>query len=236
MSIISTVLFFSYIKIILITFYIYIVPIRFIFIWIQIENCIHMYYYVYIEILFNFIKSILLGGYVMSSHVYQESSFRTRDFVICGILMALTTVMTMIVQIPVVGAHGYVNMGDTVVLFSGLYLGKKHGGLIGGVGSALADIISGYAVYAPITLITKGAEGYICGLIAEKVSGKKGQVLGAVVGGIIMVSGYFIGEIFLYGIKTSLAAVPANSMQAIFGIVTSLLIYTGVVKSIGKYR
>ncbi|CAK7020546.1 MAG: Thiamine precursor transporter HmpT [Peptostreptococcus russellii] len=172
----------------------------------------------------------------MSSHTYEANKFQTKDFVICGILMALTTIMTMIVQIPVVGAHGYVNMGDTVVLFSGLYLGKKHGGIIGGVGSALADVILGYAIYAPVTLVAKGLEGFLCGLIAEKVSGKKGNVIGTIIGGIVMVSGYFIGEIFMYGIQTSLAAVPANSLQATFGIVTSLLIYTAVKRSLDKSR
>lgn len=170
----------------------------------------------------------------MSSQVYQESKFQTKDFVLCGILMALTTVMTMIVQIPVVGAHGYVNMGDTVVLFSALYLGRKQGAVIGGLGSAMADILSGYAVYAPLTFITKGLEGYICGLIYEKIGGKKGSVIAAVVGGVIMVSGYFIGEIFMYGFKTSLAAVPANSMQAAFGIVTALAIFTGVKRALKR--
>ena len=170
----------------------------------------------------------------MSSQIYEESKFETKDFVICGILMALTTVMTMIVQIPVVGAHGYVNMGDTVVLFSGLYLGKKHGAVIGGVGSALADLISGYGVYAPLTFITKGLEGFVCGLIAEKVAGKKGDTIAAVVGGIIMVSGYFIGEIFMFNLKTSIAAVLANTMQALFGIITALAIFAGVKRALKK--
>lgn len=170
----------------------------------------------------------------MSSQIYEEHKFETKDFVLCGILMALTTVMTMIVQIPVVGAHGYVNMGDTVVLFSGLYLGKKHGALIGGVGSAMADLISGYGVYAPLTFVTKGLEGFICGLIAEKVPGKKGETIAAVVGGIIMVSGYFVGEIFMFNLKTSIAAVPANTMQALFGVVTALAIFAGVKKALKK--
>ncbi len=170
----------------------------------------------------------------MSSQIYEENRFETKDFVLCGILMALTTVMTMIVQIPVVGAHGYVNMGDTVVLFSGLYLGKKHGAIIGGVGSALADLISGYGIYAPLTFVTKGLEGFVCGLIAEKIGGKKGNTIAAIVGGIIMVSGYFIGEIFMFGIKTSMAAVPANTMQATFGVVTALLVFAGVKRSLKK--
>ena len=172
----------------------------------------------------------------MSEQLGKNEGFNTKDIVLCGILMAMTTVMTMIVQIPVIGAHGYVNMGDTVVLFTALYLGKKQGAVVGGVGSALADLISGYGVYAPVTLIAKGLEGFICGLIAEKVSGRKGRIIGTVVGGVIMVSGYFIGEIFMYGLKTSAAAVPANSMQALFGIVTSLIIYVGVSRAMPRKK
>lgn len=170
----------------------------------------------------------------MSGQLGINKGIQTKDIVLCGILMALTTVMTMIVQIPVIGAHGYVNMGDTVVLFTALYLGKKQGALVGGLGSALADLISGYGVYAPVTLIAKGLEGFICGLIAEKVSGRAGRIIGTLVGGVIMVTGYFIGEIFMYGIKTSTAAVAANSMQALFGIITSLVIYTGVSRAMHK--
>lgn len=153
----------------------------------------------------------------MSEQLGSRKGLQTKDIVLCGILMALTTVMTMIVQIPVIGAHGYVNMGDTVVLFTALYLGKKEGAIVGGLGSALADLISGYGVYAPVTLIAKGLEGFVCGLIADKVSGRAGRIIGTLVGGTIMVTGYFIGEIFMYGLKTSAAAMPANSMQAIFG-------------------
>lgn len=61
----------------------------------------------------------------MSEQLGKNEGFNTKDIVLCGILMAMTTVMTMIVQIPVIGAHGYVNMGDTVVLFTALYLGNK---------------------------------------------------------------------------------------------------------------
>ena len=51
-----------------------------------------------------------------------------------------------------------------------------------------------------------------------------------------MVTGYFIGEIFMYGLKTSAAAVPANSMQALFGIVTSLIIYVGVSRAMPRKK
>ncbi|WP_101773302.1 ECF transporter S component [Peptostreptococcus faecalis] len=170
----------------------------------------------------------------MKAQALKTRKIGTKDIVICGILMALTTVMTIVVQIPVVGSHGYVNMGDTVVLFSAMYLGRKNSAIIGGFGSALADILTGYGAFAPLTFITKGLEGFICGLISEKFPTKVGRILSSVIGGAIMVSGYFIGEIFMYGIKSSMAAVPANSIQAIFAIVTSLLIYSSVKKGLGK--
>ena len=44
----------------------------------------------------------------MSGQLGINKGIQTKDIVLCGILMALTTVMTMIVQIPVIGAHGYV--------------------------------------------------------------------------------------------------------------------------------
>lgn len=49
-----------------------------------------------------------------------------------------------------------------------------------------------------------------------------------------MVSGYFIGEIFMFNLKTSIAAVPANTMQALFGVVTALAIFAGVKKALKK--
>ncbi len=39
---------------------------------------------------------------------------------------------------------------------------------MGGLGSALADILLSYTHYAPITFIVKGIEGYIAGTLLEK--------------------------------------------------------------------
>ena len=78
----------------------------------------------------------------MSEQLGSRKGLQTKDIVLCGILMALTTVMTMIVQIPVIGAHGYVNMGDTVVLFTALHLANKEGAIVAVLGSPLEDHIS----------------------------------------------------------------------------------------------
>jgi uncharacterized membrane protein len=81
-----------------------------------------------------------------------------------AILTALTTVLTMVVSIPIPATQGYINLGDAGVLFAGLLLGPL-GGIAGGVGSALADYALGYIHYIPITFFVKGFEGAVTGTI-----------------------------------------------------------------------
>ena len=47
-----------------------------------------------------------------------------------------------------------------------LVFGWRIGGIAGGVGSALADALGGYFIWAPWTLIIKGIEGILVGTIA----------------------------------------------------------------------
>ena len=80
-------------------------------------------------------------------------------------LTVMVMVATLLVRIPVPGG-GYFNLGDVVIIFSGLFGGWKAGLIAGGIGSALADLI-GFPVFAPITLIIKGLEGLVAGLVNQ---------------------------------------------------------------------
>ena len=84
-----------------------------------------------------------------------------------GIFAALTCVITMVIAFPIPATNGFINIGDAIVMITGLLFGPLIGGISGGVGSALADIILGYTIYAPATLIIKGIEGFLVGLIAD---------------------------------------------------------------------
>ena len=72
---------------------------------------------------------------------------KTRKLVYAALFAALTCVMTMIVKIPVPATGGYVNLGDCVVLLAGWVLGPMYGGAAAGLGSMLADLVSGYPLY-----------------------------------------------------------------------------------------
>lgn len=150
----------------------------------------------------------------------------TKKITSLALLMALTVVMTMAIQIPMV--VGYVNLGDMVLLFSAMILGKKAGFLIGGLGSALADILLGYAYYAPITFIVKGLESYICGWIFEKNNHQK-PAQAVIPSGIFMAFGYFIAESFMYTLGAAAASIPFNLAQGLIGALAAVFLE----KSIG---
>ncbi|OLC30014.1 MAG: hypothetical protein AUH31_05285 [Armatimonadetes bacterium 13_1_40CM_64_14] len=150
-----------------------------------------------------------------------------RTLTLLALLIALTTVATMIIQIPIPATQGYINVGDAMVFTSALLFGPLAGLLAGGVGSALADWFSGYLQFAPYTLVIKGLEGLVTGLIAwgllkgrpmRTVGGIASMIAGMVIGGAVMVGGYYIVEQFIMG-KAAAAEVPGNLLQVLAGVV-----------------
>ena len=84
---------------------------------------------------------------------------KTKTLTVSAMLAALACVATLI-NVPSV--DGYKNLGDCIVLLSGCLLGPLYGALAAGMGSALSDIILGYAYYAPATLVIKGVMALMC--------------------------------------------------------------------------
>ena len=70
---------------------------------------------------------------------------------ITAVFMALTCVATMVVQIPI--PLGYAHLGDSVILICAFFFGPVVGALAGGIGSAMADILT--VSYTHLTLPTK---------------------------------------------------------------------------------
>ena len=87
-----------------------------------------------------------------------------RRLVSAALLSALCYAATRIIQIPA-PMGGYVNLGDCIVLLSGWMLGPWWGFLAAGAGSMLADLLSGYAYYAPATFLIKGAMALLAALL-----------------------------------------------------------------------
>jgi uncharacterized membrane protein len=138
-------------------------------------------------------------------------------------MTAFVTVATFLIQIPTPPTHGYINVGDAMIFTTSLTFGSYIGGVAGGLGSALADLSAGYGYFAPFTLLIKGCEGLVSGFISNRKTFSR-DVLAVFIGGVIMVSGYFLAEAFLlgYGIPAALTEVPGNTIQIAVGAIVGI--------------
>jgi len=136
---------------------------------------------------------------------------------VSGIMAALVAVATFIVQIPNPATRGYINFGDIMIFISALTFGPIVGGAAGSVGSAIADVISGYGYFAPFTFLIKGTEGALAGLVSNKKSVSRDS-LAVVVAGAEMITGYFLAEFFPLQLGwAALTEVPGNVSQILIG-------------------
>lgn len=163
-----------------------------------------------------------------------------KQMVYMALMTALVAVATMVISIPVVATGGYVNFGDTLIFVAALIFGPLTGLVAGGLGSAMADILAGYGVWAPFTLIVKGLEGLICGIAFLKLVGagwtRDRAALGAMaLAAVWMIFGYFVSGSILTG-STSVAAVeiPANLVQGGVSVAVAAALVRPLRKIIGK--
>ena len=158
----------------------------------------------------------------------------TKKIVFAALLAALACVATMIIKIPT-PLGGYIHAGDAVVVLAGFLLGPVWGALAAGLGSCLADVISGYVVYAPGTFVIKAVvallAGWIIGTKLIKNEFAKALVAG-IIGGIVMVGGYMLYEAVFMGFGVGAAAnIPMNCIQGAFGAVAGAALYIALSKT-----
>lgn len=156
---------------------------------------------------------------------------KTKKLVFAALMAAVTCIATMVIKIPT-PTHGYVNLGDCMVLLSGWLLGPAYGFLAAGIGSALADMVYGYYIYAPATFIIKGAMALVAYYLCYKLNMNKFAIaLSAICAEALMVAGYLIYELALYG-KGAFLGVLANVGQGLVGAVIGIILISILPQSV----
>jgi len=152
---------------------------------------------------------------------------KTKRIVITALMAAMVCVATMIIKIPS-PMKGYLNIGDCIVLLCGWLLAPGYGFVAAGLGSALADMFSGYITYAPATFLIKGSMALIAfacfKLMNKRIGRLPSQIIGAVLAEIVMVLGYFVFEGFMYGFVPSAVNIPANAVQGAAGLILGIVL------------
>ena len=153
----------------------------------------------------------------------SRRAFDPRTLAVTAVMTAIVFATTMI-QLTLTPDGGYIHLGEAGILFSAFAFGPWVGAVVGGLGTALADLTLGFPQWAVFSLIIHGAQGWVAGWVSERWPGLGGLILAAILGGFIVVLGYLPAGMLLEG-NLALAAVPFNVLQVFIGGVVSISLY-----------
>jgi uncharacterized membrane protein len=141
---------------------------------------------------------------------------KLRLLIFSAFFAAIIFLGTFIIKIPI--PNGYMHFGDGFIYIAAILLPLPYAAASAAVGGLLADLIGGFAAYAPFTALIKLAMALCAGLITKnRTSARYTRLaLACVAAGVINVAGYFATDWVLYGFGAALSAVLLNLAQSGF--------------------
>lgn len=162
-----------------------------------------------------------------------------------ALITALVLICTLILRIPC-GPDCYIHLGDAVIFLGAMMLPRRNACFAAAVGASLADLIGGFAFWAPWTffvklIMTLAFGAFIDHIIKSDRNGKEikktggipnAEYYGLIVSCIIAVFGYFISEVILFGQWIgALACVGFNTIQVVVCAIVAILVSRSLYRS-----
>ena len=160
---------------------------------------------------------------------YSKTSQKTLDLIMTAMLVALVFLSTFFlnIKLPISANGGLVHLGTAMLFIASILFGPKKGALAGAIGMGLFDLVGGWLLWAPITIVSRGLQGFIVGKIAWS-KGRKGSSLALNVTATIvsipfMIAIYYFGEGILYGNWIApLTSIPGDLLQNALGMIIAI--------------
>ena len=152
-----------------------------------------------------------------------------KTLIYTALFTALCCIATMLIQIPLAATNGYIHLGDAFVILSGIILGRKYGGFAAGVGSAFADLFTGYAYFAPVTFVIKFLVAFASAVIFKTMTSKNvNKIFSVILCGVsatILVTGLYFVYCYITVGPAALLSVPGNIVQGLSGLIISAILF-----------
>ncbi len=158
-----------------------------------------------------------------------HTSSKTYNLILTSMLIALVFVSTMLlnIKLPISANGGLIHLGTAMLFIASILFGPKKGAIAGAVGMGLFDLVAGWTLWAPITFLTRGLQGYLIGKIAWS-KGRNGNnfafnLIAIIVSTPPMLAGYYIGEAIIF--KSWIipaASIPGDLVQTIIGVLVAI--------------
>jgi uncharacterized membrane protein len=144
---------------------------------------------------------------------------KLRTIALMAVLTAGSAILTIYFMVPY--SIGYFNLGDVLVMSFGVLFSPSLA-LLAGIGPMIGDYALGFGVFAPFTLVIKGLEAVLVGLLYRAFP-KKLKIMAFLAGGLFMALSYGFAYAFIYGSFGSFFTyIVPDSIQ---GVVSGILAF-----------
>jgi uncharacterized membrane protein len=173
---------------------------------------------------------------------YSSSRTKTFNLILTSMLIALVFVATLLlnIKLPITANGGLVHLGTAMLFIASILFGPKKAAIAGAVGMGLFDLVAGWTLWAPFTIVARGLQGYIVGKIAWSNGRNGSSIVFNIVATIssipVMLAVYYLCEGILYNNWIApMASIPGNIVQNVVGILVAIPV-TIALKKISYFK
>ena len=138
---------------------------------------------------------------------------KTRALCTAAIFTALVFVVTAYLHIPT--NNGYIHVGDGLIYLAACILPWPYAMAVGACGALLADCMTGFAIWAPGSVVIKSLTALLFTSKSNKLLCLRNRIV-LFPAAVICAGGYYLYEAALYGNWIApLAGIPASLTQSV---------------------
>lgn len=169
----------------------------------------------------------------------MKSKLNTKKIAYCGLFAALCYAGTMLnIPFSIAGMKTMIHFGNIFCLISAVVLGPILGGIASSIGMGLFDMLNGYVVYAPSTIILKFFIAFIAGKLYYKAQSKStknlvkafsaGMLFNVIFSPIVI---YILAKLLGFGEASSIIA-TWESLATLFNAIIAVVVATLITKKL----
>jgi uncharacterized membrane protein len=161
----------------------------------------------------------------------------TKRLALIALLSSLIMVTTFFINIPLtITGGGLFHLGRIFIFLIALTMGNKYS-IAGAIGLTMFDLLSGYAIWAPVTFVASFGMAILVATIGFRKQNYITIVLAQLSGAVFAIFLYYIYDaLFISSFTTALVSASVESIGMGISILASTILYPIVLKNVKKLK
>jgi uncharacterized membrane protein len=161
----------------------------------------------------------------------------TKRLALIALLSSLIMVTTFFINIPLtITGGGLFHLGRIFIFLIALTMGNKYS-IAGAIGLTMFDLLSGYAIWAPVTFVASFGQAILVSKIGFRKQSFITVILAQLSGAVFVTFLYFIYEaIIISSFTAALVSASVESIGMVISITASTILYPIVLNIVKKIK